>query len=280
MTILKTACIQMTSGDDIAANIATASRLIRRAAGQGAMLITLPENVFLMPKNRKQLLESATLMDANPAVQAMIALAQELQVMLLIGSIALKLTPRAKKLVNRSILIAADGIILAHYDKIHLYDVTLANGEKYHESNKVEHGFWAVLAEPGLVKIGLTICYDVRFPHLYRGLAQAGAEVITVPAAFTEFTGQAHWHTLLRARAIENGCYIVAPAQTGLHPNKRRTYGHSLIIDPWGEILADGGEGEGVVLADIDTARVVEVRASLPSLQHDQKMNLKRSTRT
>lgn len=270
---MKIACIQCTSSDNVEDNITRISAMVARAAKQGARFVTLPENVALMPKHKTQAREEAVLMEKHPAYIAFRALAKKHNIYLLIGSLAVKPTPHARKRVNRSILISPAGKPTALYDKIHLYDVQLANGERYFESEQIQPGSKAVVAKLDKAKLGMTICYDVRFPHLFRALAHKGADIITVPAAFTAFTGAAHWHTLLRARAIENGCYIIAPAQTGTHANNRKTYGHSLIINPWGDILADGGEGENIVMADIDLSEVKRVRASIPSLTHDRKFS-------
>jgi predicted amidohydrolase len=268
MSVFKAACIQLRSTDDVAENIRIASDLIREAAGQGAQFIGTPENTTLMAPDGGAKIERTFTEAEDPALPAFRALAEELGIWLLVGSLAIKVDER--KTANRSFLIDPKGAIAARYDKIHLFDVDLPSGEKYRESNTVAGGDRAVLTEMPWGKIGLTICYDLRFPHLYRQLAQSGAFMLTVPAAFTETTGKAHWHTLLRARAIENGAFVFAPAQGGLHANGRRTYGHSLIIAPWGEVLAEGGTEPGVVLAEIDPARVADARARVPNLRHDR----------
>ena len=177
-----------------------------------------------------------------------------------------------RRLLNEAFLVTPDGNIVAHYDKIHMFDVEVDDGQTYRESAAYQPGTRAVVAATPWGRLGMTVCYDVRFPYLYRSLAQAGAEFISVPAAFTRVTGQAHWHVLLRARAIENGCFVLAPAQCGEHAEKRRTYGHSLIIDPWGEVLADGGADVGFVVADIDLSKVAQARHSIPSLTHDRSI--------
>ncbi len=268
MRPFKAACIQLRSTDDVAENIRTASEFIREAAGQGAQFIGTPENTTLMAPDGGAKIERTFTEDADPALPAFRALAEELGIWLLVGSLAIKV--EGTKTANRSYLINPKGDIAASYDKIHLFDVDLPSGEKYRESNTVAGGNRAVLAETPWGTMGLTICYDLRFPHLYRRLAQAGAFMLTVPAAFTETTGKAHWHTLLRARAIENGAFVFAPAQGGLHANGRRTYGHSLIIAPWGEVLAEGGTEPGVILAEIDPERVADARARVPNLRHDR----------
>lgn len=269
---ISAACIQLNSSDNMADNIQVVQRFVAEAAGQGASLIILPENTFLMeaPAAPRMLYAESD----YPGVQASAALAATHRSWLLIGSIAIK-TDDSGKTVNRSLLFAPDGTIRARYDKIHLFDVTLPNGETYAESARMLPGEQAVLASLPQCSLGLTICYDLRFPHLYRQLALAGASILTVPAAFTSVTGEAHWHTLLRARAIENGCYVLAPAQTGTHPGNRKTYGHSLIIDPWGKVLADAGEEPGIITATLDLGMVAEIRAKLPSLQHGRDFSLK-----
>jgi len=245
-----------------------ASELIREAQGQGAHFIATPENTTLMAPDGGAKIEKSFTQEADPALPAFRSLAEELGIWLLIGSLAIKVSET--KTANRSFLIDPTGRIAAQYDKIHLFDVDLPSGEKYRESNTVAGGSRGVLAETPWGKVGLTICYDLRFPKLYRALAQAGAFMLTVPSAFTETTGKAHWHTLLRARAIENGAFVIAPAQGGLHANGRRTYGHSMIVAPWGDILAEGGTEPGVITAEIDTDLVADARARVPSLRHDR----------
>lgn len=268
----KTACIQVNVGDDVEANIRHVSGFVREAAGKGADFITLPENVAMMPKDARELFAKSFHEKEHPAFAAFKNLAKELGKWLLIGSLAIR-TEGQDKLVNRSYLIDPDGKVAEHYDKIHLYDVELGNGEVYRESQSYMSGKNMKKAKLPWGTLGMTICYDVRFPHLYRGLAKAGADFITVPAAFVKFTGRDHWHTLLRARAIENGCFIIAPALTGKHPSGRETFGHSQIIDPWGHILAEAKEEEAIIYADIDRARVDEVRKTMPSLIHDREFD-------
>jgi deaminated glutathione amidase len=270
--MIRAACVQLNASDDVAANVRHASSLIREARGQGARFIATPENTNLMAADKAAKLEHAFVEADDPALPAFRALAEELGIWLLIGSLAIKVS--AGKTANRSFLISPEGAIAARYDKIHLYDVDLANGERYRESRSVQGGATAVTADLPFGRIGLTVCYDLRFPQLYRALAYNGAILFTVPAAFTELTGKAHWHVLLRARAIENGAFVLAPAQCGTHPGGRRTYGHSLIVSPWGEILAEGGEAPGVIVADIDPARSVAARAQIPSLCHDRTFRL------
>src|ERR1700743_2350309 len=268
MTAFKAACVQMRSSDNMEENIRDASNMIRDAARQGAQFIATPENTTLMAPDGGAKLERACPEAQDPALPAFRALAEELGIWLLIGSLAIKIS--GAKTANRSYLVIPQGPIVARYDKIHLFDVDLPSGEKYRESNTVAGGNQAVVADTPWGKVGLSICYDLRFPQLYRKLAQKGAFLLTVPSAFTETTGKAHWHVLLRARAIENGAFVVAPAQGGTHANGRQTFGHSLIIAPWGEILAEGGTEPGVIVADIDPAAVTSARSRVPSLRHDR----------
>ena len=268
MTSFRAACVQLRSSDDVNENIATASELIREAKAKGAQFIATPENTTLMAPDGGAKLERSFPEDRDPALPEFRALAAELGVWLLIGSLAIKVSDT--KTANRSFLFNSKGEIAAKYDKIHLFDVDLPSGEKYRESNTVEGGHRAVIADLPWGKLGLSICYDLRFPRLYRKLAKAGAQILTVPSAFTETTGKAHWRVLLRARAIENGAFVIAPAQGGLHANGRRTYGHSLIVAPWGEVLVEGGTDPGVFWADIDMNAVAEARGRVPSLTHDR----------
>ncbi len=268
MSTFRAACVQLRSSDDVLENIRTTSELIREARGKGAQFVGTPENTTLMAPDGGAKLDSSFDEAHDPALPAFAALAEELGIWLLIGSLAIKVS--ATKTANRSFLFDPRGRIAARYSKIHLFDVDLPSGEKYRESNTVAGGDSATLAETPWGKIGMTICYDSRFPHLYRGLAQKGAFLLTVPSAFTETTGKAHWHVLLRARAIENGAFVLAPAQGGIHANGRKTYGHSLIVAPWGEILAEAATDPCVIVADIDPAAVTDARARVPNLQHDR----------
>ena len=265
---IRVACIQLCSGDDVLENVRTASALIRYAASGGAQFVVTPENTCLMAPDGGAKIEKTFPEIKDPALPIFRALAAELNIDLLIGSLAIQISD--SKTANRSFLIGADGTVVARYDKIHLFDVQLPSGESYRESNTVEAGDKAVVAAYPWGKIGMSVCYDLRFPHLYRDLAKAGADIITVPSAFTETTGRAHWHLLLCGRAIETGCFVMAPAQGGAHSNGRKTFGHSLIINPWGEILAEGGTEPGVITADLDLEDINAVRARLPSLQHDR----------
>jgi deaminated glutathione amidase len=264
----RAACVQLRSSEDVAGNIEQASLLIRDAAKGGAQFVATPENTSLMAADGGAKLAKSFDEAHDPALPVFTALAQELGIWLLIGSLAIKMSET--KTANRSFLIGPDGLVKTRYSKIHLFDVDLDGGESYRESASVAGGGDAVVAETPWGGIGLSICYDVRFPALYRSLAKRGAFAFAVPAAFTVPTGQAHWHVLLRARAIENGAFVIAPAQGGTHDNGRKTYGHSLIIDPWGTVLAEAGSDPGVIFADIDPALSAAVRAQLPSLKHDR----------
>ena len=260
----KVACIQVNTSNDMAENIDKASGFARAAAKDGAGLVMMPENVSMMERNREGTLAKAMPEDTHAALAAFRKLAPDLGVWLHCGSLAIAL--KNGKIANRTYVIDPKGQIAARYDKIHMFDVDLGNGERYAESATFEAGTdSASVALPWGI-LGLTICYDMRFPNLYRHLAQAGADFIAVPSAFTRPTGEAHWHVLLRARAIETGCFIFAPAQTGIHAGDRKTYGHSLIVNPWGEVLADGGIEPGVIMATINPAEVSEARARIPAL--------------
>ncbi len=272
-TTFKAACVQMTAGREIGPNLEQAATLIRKAAAAGAQLIMTPENTSIIEPNKASAVEKGLPEASHPGVPFFAALAKELGVWLLIGSMAIKLEGEktgGAKLANRSFLFGPDGRVQARYDKIHMFDVDLPNGETYRESATMQAGQSAVVAETPWGGLGLTICYDLRFAYLHRALAQAGAIFLTVPAAFTVPTGEAHWHVLLRARAIETGCFVFAPAQCGTHAEGRKTYGHSLIVAPWGEILADAGTEPGIIVAEIDTAKVQAARAMVPALRHDR----------
>ncbi len=268
MSVFTAACVQLTSGPEVMPNIAAASELIAEAAGLGAHFVGTPENTTQVEGDKARMLAEARPEETHAAVPAFRELAAQHGIWLLIGSLTIKLSE--EQCANRSLLFAPDGRIAARYDKIHMFDVDIPDGQSYRESATFRPGARAVLAGLPWGTLGMTVCYDLRFPRLYRSLAQAGAGILSVPAAFTQFTGQAHWHVLLRARAIETGCFVIAPAQCGEHAGKRRTYGHSLIVAPWGEVLADGGEAPGVTLAEIDMARVAEARRMVPSLTHDR----------
>jgi len=266
------ACVQTNSTNAIEPNIVAASELIRAARGDGADLVMLPEMVSLLEMNSKNLFAQVQPQETDPALAAFRALADELGIWLHTGSLPIKLSDT--QIANRSFLIDPGGRIKATYDKIHMFDVDLPGGESYRESKNYRPGAQAVVADLPWGKLGLTVCYDLRFPYLYRMLAKAGASYLAVPAAFTKVTGEAHWHVLLRARAIETTCFVFAPAQTGTHDDGRKTFGHSLIIAPWGEVLADGGTGVGYITAKIDPAEVDKARAKVPSLTHDRDISL------
>lgn len=269
-TTFTAACLQMRAGRDVAANLVSVSALVCEAAAAGADFIMTPEMTSLIETKSELLFANARVEADDTTLSALRELAAEKKIWLLIGSLAIKLS--GEKLANRSFLITPDGGVAARYDKIHMFDVDLAGGESYRESKNFEPGREAVVADLPWGRLGLSICYDLRFPHLYRALAQAGADFLTVPAAFTRQTGAAHWHTLLQARAIETGCFVFAPAQGGKHESGRETYGHSLIVAPWGEIVAEAAHDEpGVLLAEIDTARIAEARTRVPSLGHDRE---------
>ena len=268
----KAACVQVTSGPDIEANLGPTGDLIRRARDQGADLITTPEVVGAIIHGRQNTLARTPAEADHPAIPFYSDLAKETGAWLLVGSLAVKLDETT--LANRSYLMDPSGATVATYDKIHMFDVDLAGGESYRESATYRPGDQAVVADLPWGRLGMTICYDMRFAYLYRALAKAGAQVITVPAAFTVPTGRAHWHVLLRARAIETGCFVIAAAQCGVHDHGRKTYGHSVIVSPWGEILAEAGEEPGVIVAEIDLAKVEEARSAVPSINHDRAFAL------
>ncbi len=272
--IFTAACLQLNSSAVIAENIATVTALARQAAAQGARFITTPEVTSMVTRMTVDVIRASTFaQDEDPALAAFRALAAELQAWLLIGSIPIRVAD--DRVANRCFLLDPRGQIATSYDKIHMFDVDLPNGERYRESKSFVPGQCAVLHDLPWGRLGLSICYDLRFPHLYRSLAKAGADFITIPAAFTKTTGEAHWHILLRARAIETGCFVLAPAQTGTHSGDgRKTYGHSLIIAPWGEVLADAGQEVGFILAEIDPEKVAKARAQVPALTHDVDIQL------
>ncbi|NQW09783.1 MAG: carbon-nitrogen hydrolase family protein [Alphaproteobacteria bacterium] len=270
MTRLTVACVQTNATPDPLENIERVSPMIREAKARGANLITTPEIVGMLEPKRALQFAKAKPEESHEVLAAFRGLAAELGVWLLIGSISIKLGE--DKLANRSFLLDDRGQIVARYDKIHMFDVQVGDGQTYRESNTYRSGEQAVLVDTPWGRMGMTICYDIRFPYLYRALAQAGAQMIFAPAAFTKVTGEAHWHVLQRARAIETGCFVVSAAQTGEHAEGRRTYGHSVIVDPWGRVLADAGEEVGVITAEIDLAEVAAARAKVPSLTHDRSV--------
>lgn len=265
---VRIACLQTNSGSDYAANLAAVEAMMREAVAGGAQFVFSPEYVLMMDGSGRVMRERALEPDGNPALPALAALSRELGVWHLVGSLTLK--GDDGRLLNRSVLISPAGAVAAAYDKIHMFDATLPSGTVIRESSAYRPGSRAVIADTPWGGLGMTVCYDLRFPHLYRALAQRGAAILAVPSSFQRETGRAHWHVLLRARAIENASFVIAAALCGDHPGKRMTYGHSLVVDPWGEVLADGGDSPGVVFADLDLAKVEAVRALLPALGHDR----------
>ncbi len=262
----KVACVQNGATADMDASLAEASELARAARAEGAELICLPEYFSCLDVIDDLLISTPFTEAEHPALPRFTALAAELEAWLLLGSLAV--TVESGKVVNRSYLLDPRGAVTARYDKIHLFDVKLGGGEEYKESATVEPGAQAVLAPTPWGPLGMTVCYDLRFPQLYHALAKAGAVFLAVPAAFTKTTGEAHWHVLQRARAIETGSFVFAPCQYGDHGVGKASFGHSLIVDPWGRILAEGGEGAGVITAGVDPAAVTEARRKIPALDH------------
>jgi predicted amidohydrolase len=268
----KAAMIQLRTGLTPAANVDSAATLIEEAKSGGADYVQTPEMTNVYAGKREQLFATIVEESDDPSLAAFRDLARRLKLTLHIGSMAIRLSP--DRAANRAFLIDPEGEIVARYDKMHMFDVDLANGESYRESNSYTPGESAVVADLPWGRLGVTICYDLRFPALYRALAEAGATFLTIPSAFTQQTGEAHWHVLLRARAIENGAYVFAAAQGGTHESGRKTYGHSLIVDPWGRVLAEGGTEPGVVMAEIDPAEATQARARIPSLQHGRRFEI------
>lgn len=262
------ACVQSTATPDIDHDIRILTEFIRAAAARGARFIATPEYCAGLDTRGGKMFPVAFVEAEHPVLPAMQGLAKELGIWLLIGSIGVK-APDGR-IFNRSFMLSPSGAIAARYDKIHLFDIDLGEGRAYHESATIAPGAGAVIAPCAEGLIGLSICYDIRFPHLYRAYAQGGAEMIAAPAAFTRVTGEAHWHVLQRARAIENGAYVISPGQCGTLAGGAECYGHSLIVDPWGRVLADGGTEPGIITAEIDLGLVAETRRRIPSLQHDR----------
>lgn len=267
----KVACIQLNAQDDIARNIEIIESLMNQAYAQGARFMALPENAYFMRGEETGIQYT---MHTHPGLAHACDWAKRHQCGVLIGSLFVTLEG-THKWANRSVLINAQGEVVIHYDKIHLFDVNFGDGEVYRESDRITHGDCAQLALVPFGVLGMSVCYDVRFPHLFRDLASSGATVLAIPAAFAKRTGEAHWHILLRARAIENSCYVIAPAQCGTHPNNRQTFGHSMIIDPWGAIVAEAGDEPCVIMAEINPQLVTRIREQLPSLQHSRNYSLK-----
>lgn len=271
---MRAALLQMTSSDDPAENLTTMQDMLHRAKTDGAQIALTPEVCNCVSMDRAH--QTAVLRHEadDPVLAGLRRAAAELDLWVLAGSLALKADPPEPRFVNRSFLIGPDGSIAARYDKMHMFDVQVSETETYRESAGYAPGDRAVLAQTPLAALGLTICYDVRFAYLYRALAQAGAQILTVPAAFSPGTGPAHWQPLLQARAIETGCYVLAPAQTGTHRAQagraRKTYGHSMVISPWGEVLLDAGTKTGVYIVDLDLGAVADARGKVPALTHDR----------
>jgi len=266
------AMIQMRSGLDPTANLAAALKSINEAKEAGADYVLTPEMTNILAANCEQLFAKIVTEERDATLTTLREVARKLAIYIHIGSLAIKTSP--EKAANRSFLIDRRGEVVARYDKIHMFDVDLAGGESYRESNTYRPGELAMVADLPWGRLGLTVCYDLRFPALYRALAEAGASFLAIPSAFTRQTGEAHWHVLQRARAIENGCFVFAAAQGGKHENGRETYGHSLVVDPWGCVLAEGGTKPGVVMAQIDPSEVVAARSRIPSLHHGRRFEL------
>lgn len=268
MPAFRAACVQLNAGNDLAANLRAVTAAVHEAAAAGAQLILLPEYALLLDGSGRVMRENAFAEAAHPALGALQVLAREAVVWLLVGSLTVRLEDDV--MANRSYLLGPDGAVVAWYDKIHMFDVTLPSGKVIRESSAYRPGGRAVLAPTPWGPLGMSVCYDLRFPQLFRTLARAGALFLAVPSSFQRETGVAHWHALLRARAIENLAYVMAPAMCGEHPGGRSTYGHSLIVDPWGKIVAELGADPGICYAEIDPAEVLRVRTMLPALSHDR----------
>jgi deaminated glutathione amidase len=268
----KAAMIQTRSGLNPAANLDTAVRLIGEAKSSGAAYVQTPEMTNILAAKREQLLATIVDEDADTSLATFREVAKKLGLYIHVGSLAIKISP--DRAANRGFLIDPHGEIAARYDKIHMFDVDLAGGESYRESNSYRPGELGTLADLPWGRLGITICYDLRFPALYRALAEAGAIMLAIPSAFTRQTGEAHWHVLNRARAIENGSFVFAAAQGGKHENGRETFGHSLIVDPWGRVLAEAGTEPGIIMAEIDPGEVAAARSRIPSLQHGRRFEI------
>ncbi len=268
----KVGLVQMRSGVDPQANLTSALSAIEAAADAGADYVLTPEMTNIMEIKREKLFAAIADEEHDPMLAALRAAARKLSIFMHIGSLAVKVS--ADKAANRSFLIDRRGDVVARYDKIHMFDVDLANGESYRESRSYRAGDLAVVADLPWGRLGVTVCYDLRFPALYRALAEAGASFLSIPAAFTKQTGEAHWHVLMRARAIENGCFVFAAAQGGKHENGRETFGHSLVVDPWGQIIAEAGTEPGVIVAEVDPAQVAAARSRIPSLLNGRRFEV------
>jgi predicted amidohydrolase len=273
---MKVAALQLCASDDPVANLAHTLSMVQQASEAGAQFIATPEVTNCVSSSRRRQNEVLALQENDQTLAAMCTAAARFGVWISVGSLALKL-PDDDRFTNRSFMIDPSGQIVAQYDKIHMFDVTLSETEQYRESDGYRAGDHAVIADTAFGRIGMTICYDIRFPHLYRGLAKSGASILLIPAAFAQPTGRAHWEVLLRARAIETGCYVIAAAQTGEHQTSqrrpRKTYGHSMIVSPWGEIMADAGEDQGIIYADLDLSLVESTRARVPSILSKQSFS-------
>lgn len=259
------ACVQMRGRRDPSTNCDDAVRMIREAASRGATFVQTPEISNLVDRDRETMMKSLFTEDKDPMLQAFQALARELRITIHAGSLSIK---NGDKVANRAFVISSSGDVAARYDKIHLFDVDLANGETWRESNTFTGGSEAIVVDIPHAKLGVSICYDVRFPYLFRALADHGATLLSAPACFTKQTGEAHWSVLQRARAIENGAFMISAAQAGLHEDGRETYGHSMIVDPWGRVLAEGDDKPGLIFAEIKTDAVTEARNRIPALRH------------
>ncbi len=269
MSKLTVGLIQVNAGNEIAPNIAFIEEQARKAREAGARFLMTPENCTMLGADRQDTLAKMLPEETHPGLSSMRKLAKELEAWFLIGSLHIKV--EGERCANRSYLIDARGEVVARYDKIHMFEAELPGGERYREAEVFRPGEQPVLAQTPWGPLGMTICYDLRFPHLYRALAKAGAVMMAIPASFTVPTGMAHWHVLMRARAIETGCFVFAPAQVGTHAANRKTFGHSLVVAPWGEVLADAGDaGPGFVTAEVDLAKVAAARSALPTLLHDK----------
>lgn len=278
--VIKVALVQLNVGDDPHVNLRKTIPLIREAAAQGATFILTPEVTNLLTPDRARRAKMLKPEAEDPTLSALRAEAKAAGVWLLIGSLALLGEGEDERFINRSFMINPAGDVTARYDKLHMFDVTISDTEQYHESATFRPGNKAVLTEMDGHSVGMTICYDLRFPHLYRRLAHAGAKILTIPAAFSTTTGKAHWEVLLRARAIETGCFVLAPAQCGTHPaphspnrQPRQSYGHSLAVDPWGKVLTDGGVTPGISVIELDLSGVNRARSRVPSLSHDRSFD-------
>lgn len=274
---MRAALLQITSTDQPPENLRIVTRMIEEAVAGGAGFVLTPEVTNCLSSSRKHQHSVLHHEDEDPTLAALRKEAARHGIWLLIGSLGVKTHDEDERFANRQILIDPQGEIVARYDKIHMFDVDVTPEETYRESDGYRPGNRAVVADTPFAKIGMTICYDVRFPYLHRRLAKAGAQVLVAPAAFSHVTGAAHWHALLQARAIETGCYVLAPAQTGVHPasvgKSRQTYGHSLVVAPWGEILSDAGTDVGVSYVDLDLEKVSQARRQVPSLSHDREFD-------